>query len=279
MKVRINDLKEKKEKNELISMLTAYDFYSGKLVEEAGIEVILVGDSLGMVMQGRENTLPVTLDEMIYHTKMVARGIKEALLVVDLPFMTYQKGVKQALDSAGKIMKKTGADAVKLEGGKRVAEQIQALVDAGIPVMGHLGLTPQSVNQFGGFSVQGKNKEKALELFDDALVLEKAGVFSIVLETVPAELAKIITDELSIPTIGIGAGSDCDGQVLVLHDLLGIDQEFSPKFVRSYASLNQTIKQAIGEYIEDIKSKNFPGDKESYKMDAQVLTEIKKELT
>ncbi len=279
MKVRINDLKEKKEKNELISMLTAYDFYSGKLVEEAGIEVILVGDSLGMVMQGRENTLPVTLDEMIYHTKMVARGIKEALLVVDLPFMTYQKGVKQALDSAGKIMKKTGADAVKLEGGKRVAEQIQALVDAGIPVMGHLGLTPQSVNQFGGFNVQGKNKEKALELFDDALVLEKAGVFSIVLETVPAELAKIITDELSIPTIGIGAGSDCDGQVLVLHDLLGIDQEFSPKFVRSYASLNQTIKQAIGEYIEDIKSKNFPGDKESYKMDAQVLTEIKKELT
>ncbi len=278
MKTRISDLKKMKKNNEIISMLTAYDFYSGKLIEEAGIDAILVGDSLGMVMQGNDNTLPVTLDEMIYHTKMVARGIKETLLVTDLPFMTFQKGPDQALTSAGKILKKTSADAVKVEGGTRIVPQIEAMVNSGIPVMGHLGLTPQSVNQFGGFSVQGQNKEKALELVEDALALEEAGVFSIVLETVPKELAEIITDKLSVPTIGIGAGANCDGQILVLHDLLGVDEEFTPNFVRKYVNLNEIIIKGVKEYIQDVKNKNFPAAEESYSIKTSVLKDIEKEL-
>ena len=278
MVASISEFQNLKDNGNKISMLTAYDFYMGKLVEKAGIDAVLVGDSLGMVVQGHEDTLPVTLDQMIYHTKMVARGINNTLLVVDLPFMSFQNGVDKALSSGGRIMKETGADAVKLEGGKRVVPQVRSLVDAGIPVMGHLGLTPQSVNQFGGFKVQGKDKEAALKLLDDALALEEAGAFCIVLETVPTELAQLITERLFIPTIGIGAGPDCDGQVLVLHDLLGVDNEFSPKFVRQYADLNQIITKAVSEYINDVKENEFPFTRESFQMDEQILQEVKKEL-
>ena len=267
-----------KRNNEKISMITAYDYYSAKLVEEASIDIILVGDSLGMVFQGQENTLPVTVEEMIYHAKAVKRGAKNSYIVTDLPFMSYQLGVKEALATAGKIVKETGTQAVKLEGGKRVIPQIEAMVGAGIPVMGHLGLTPQSVNQLGGFKLQGGNKESALEIIDDALALQEAGVFSIVLETVPKQLAEIISEKLTIPTIGIGAGLHCDGQVLVIHDLLGIDNDFKPGFVRQYAELNRVIKGALQDYIKDVKEENFPADKESFTMDDKFLTEIKEEL-
>lgn len=274
----INNFANMKEKNEKISMITAYDYYSARLAEEAGIDMILVGDSLGMVFQGQENTLPVTVEEMIYHTKAVKKGAHDSFIVTDLPFMSYQTGVKEALSCAGKIIKKTGVQAVKLEGGTRVTPQVKALVEAGIPVMGHLGLTPQSVNQMGGFKLQGGKEKSALKIINDALALEEAGVFSIVLETIPEQLAKMITDKLTIPTIGIGAGVECDGQVLVIHDLLGIDNEFKPGFVRQYADLNGIIKEALSNYIDDVKTRNFPAGKESFKMDSEVLSAIKEEL-
>ncbi len=278
MNISIKDIMEKKEKKEKITMITAYDYYMGKLVDEAGIDIILVGDSLGMVIQGNQDTLPVTLEQMIYHTKIVNRGNNNALLVTDMPFMSFQTGVEKALESAGKIMKKSGAGAVKLEGGKRIIPQVKALVEAGIPVMGHLGLTPQSVNQFGGFKVQGKDREKAVELYNDALQLQEAGVFSIVLETVPRELAALITEKLSVPTIGIGAGPDCDGQVLVFHDLLGFDDQFNPKFARKYANLNKVIKNAVNKYIQEVKEKEFPSDNESFHLDEQLYKKLKREL-
>lgn len=273
----IKDIIQLKQKRK-ITMITAYDYYMSKLVDQAGIDIILVGDSLGMVIQGHKDTIPVTLEQMIYHTKIVNRGRKEALLVTDLPFMSFQTGVEKALDSAGRIMKESGAGAVKLEGGKRVIPQIKAMVAAGIPVMGHLGLTPQSVNQFGGFKVQGKDKERALEIIDDALALEEAGVFSIVLETVPGEIARIITEKLTIPTIGIGAGPDCDGQVLVLYDLLGVDKDFKPRFARKYTDLNKIITEAVSDYIKDIKNKSFPDDNESFHINEDVLQEIREVL-
>lgn len=277
VKKTINDLMSMKN-DQKITMITAYDYYMGKLVDEAGIDVVLVGDSLGMVVQGHDDTLPVELEEMIYHTKAVTRGVEKALIVTDLPFMSYQSGVIKALKSAGRIMKKSRAGAVKLEGGKRVVPQVKALVETGIPVMGHIGLTPQSVNQFGGFKVQGKDKSRALELLEDALALQEAGAFSIVLETVPCELACIVTDKLSIPTIGIGAGLGCDGQVLVLHDLLGVDKDFKPKFVRRYADLNQVVNRAVAEYIQDVRNKKFPANEESFEMKSDILIEIEEEL-
>ena len=273
----VKEILQRKQENNKITMLTAYDYYSGKILQEAGIDILLVGDSLGMVIQGRETTLPVTLEEMIYHTKMVNRSGGESLLVTDLPFMSFQESVEKALRAAGRVIKESGAQAVKLEGGKRVVPQIKAMTAAGIPVMGHLGLTPQSVNQFGGFKVQGKTPEQARKLIDDARLLEQAGVFALVLETVPAELARIITREISIPTIGIGAGPDCDGQVLVLHDLLGVDDSFKPRFARKYADLNKIIKNAVKKYIKDVQEDDFPSSEESFHLEEEVLREIKGE--
>ncbi len=273
-RLTIKDVIKKKENGEKITMLTAYDYYSAKLIDEAGIDMILVGDSLGMVIQGRENTLAVTVEEMIYHTKMVKRGASHSLIVTDLPFMSYQTGVEEALKNAGRILKKSGAGAVKLEGGQRVIPQVKALVEAGIPVMGHLGLTPQSVNQFGGFKVQGREKEKALELLKNAEALEEAGVFSIVLETVPKELARLVTESLKVPIIGIGAGPYCDGQVLVFHDLLGFDSSFKPRFVRQYVNLNEVINKVVQDYIADVKNNKFPSEGESFKMKDEVLKEV-----
>lgn len=277
-KITINDLKEMKNQDEKISMITAYDYYMGKLVEEAGIDTILIGDSLGMVIQGRDNTLPVTLDEMIYHTQAVCRGADKPLIITDLPFMTFQKSPEQALDSAGRVMKESAAKGVKIEGGQRVVPQVESLTAAGIPVMGHLGLTPQSINQFGGFKVQGKDTEKASQLLDDALALQEAGVFAIVLETVPAELAAIVTEKLDIPTIGIGAGVECDGQVLVIQDLLGVDKDFKPRFARQYTDLNQIINRALKKYIDDVKQGDFPSSEESFHMDDKELDRFKREL-
>jgi len=277
-RVTIKDIIKKKENGQKISMLTAYDYYSARLVDEAGIDMILVGDSLGMVIQGREDTLAVTVEEMIYHTKMVKRGASRSLIVTDLPFMSYQTGVEEALKNAGRILKESGAGAVKLEGGQRVIPQIKAMVEAGIPVMGHLGLTPQSVNQFGGFKVQGRDKDKALELIKDAQALQEAGVFSIVLETVPLELARMVTERLEVPTIGIGAGPYCDGQVLVYHDLLGFDPSFKPKFVRQYVNLNEIIREAIQNYIGDVEQGKFPLEGESFQMKSEVLKELVEEL-
>ena len=278
MAITIKDIIKMKEKKEKISMITAYDYYTGKLVVEAGIDIVLVGDSLGMVIQGHQDTLPVTLEQMIYHTKIVKRGFVECLLVTDMPFMSYQAGVAKALDSAGRIMKESGAQAVKLEGGKRVIPQVKALVAAGIPVMGHLGLTPQSVNQFGGYKVQGKEYEQARKLYEDALALEEVGVFSVVLETIPRELAALISRKLTVPTIGIGAGPECDGQVLVLHDLLGFDDSFYPKFARQYANLNKIIKNAVGKYITEVKQTEFPRDQQSFHMQAEIIEKLTKEL-
>jgi 3-methyl-2-oxobutanoate hydroxymethyltransferase len=274
----IKDLNDKKEQGLKITMLTAYDYYTAKLVDEAGIDLILVGDSLGMVVQGMDDTLSVTVDDIIYHTRAVKKGARRSLIVADLPFMSFQISVEEAMRNAGRIIKESGAGAVKLEGGKRVVPQVEALVKAGIPVMGHLGLTPQSVNQFSGFKVQAKEKAQGLELLEDALALQKAGVFSIVLETVPLELASIVTDRLKIPTIGIGAGPDCDGQVLVFYDLLGFDQDFKPRFVRRYADLHQIINQAIKKYIADIKESRFPALEEGFRMKEDVLEDIRKEL-
>jgi 3-methyl-2-oxobutanoate hydroxymethyltransferase len=277
-KISINDLIIKKREGQKITVLTAYDYYMGKLVDEAGIDVILVGDSLGMVIQGNKDTLSVSLDDMIYHTKSVNMGVERALIVTDLPFMSYQISVEDAMRSAGRVMKESGAGAVKLEGGKRIISQVKSLVENGIPVMGHLGLTPQSINQFSGFKVQGKDKDKALELIEDALLLEEAGVFSIVLETVPMEVASLISERLHIPTIGIGAGQDCDGQVLVLQDLLGVDSDFKPKFVRRYADLNSIIKKAVGNYINDVKDGKFPNKDESFNMDEILFMGLLREL-
>ncbi len=277
-RITIKDIIALKKSDKKISMLTAYDFYSAKFVDQAGVDIILVGDSLGMVIQGREDTLAVSIDDMVYHTTMVKRGSKRALIVTDLPFMSYQISKEEALKNAGRIMKEAGAGAVKLEGGKNVVTQIKAIVDTGIPVMGHLGLTPQSVHQLGGYRVQAKGKEQALKLIEDAFILQDAGVFAIVLETIPLELAKLVSEKLDIPTIGIGAGLYCDGQVLVFHDLLGYDQDFKPKFVRNYSNLNQIITEDINKYINDINTNQFPNDEESYHMNQQTIEEVKKEL-
>jgi 3-methyl-2-oxobutanoate hydroxymethyltransferase len=257
-------LAEMKHKGEKISMLTAYDYSFAKILDQAGIDVILVGDSASNVVAGWETTLPITLDQMIYHGASVVRGVKRALVVVDMPFGSYQGNSKEALNSAIRIMKETAADAVKLEGGKEILKSVQRILSAGIPVMGHLGLTPQSINKFGTYTVRAKNEEEAKKLIEDAHVLEDAGCFAIVLEKIPAVLAELVSKELVIPTIGIGAGKGVDGQVLVLHDMLGINNEFSPRFLRRYLNLFDEVKDAVGQYISDVKSQDFPNESEQY---------------
>lgn len=265
-KVTLHDLQAMKERGEPITMLTAYDYPTAVMIDQAGIDMALVGDSLGMVVHGLENTLPVTMDMMILHTQAVRRGLKRALLVGDMPFMSYQTGPADALRNAGRFLAEAGADAVKLEGGRHMAETVKTLVTAGIAVMGHIGLTPQSVSAFGGFKTQGKSAEAARKLIEDAKALEEAGAFSVVLEAIPARLAEVISQQVGIPTIGIGAGAGCDGQVLVTHDLLGLFDRHTPKFVRQYAHINQTMKTAFEQYRADVQSGSFPAPDESYAM-------------
>lgn len=263
-KVTTHVLQEMKANGEKISMLTAYDFSLARIVDDAGIDVILVGDSASNVMAGHETTLPITLDQMIYHASSVIRAIDRALVVVDLPFGSYQGNSKSALDSAIRIMKESGAHAVKLEGGSEVIESISRILSAGIPVMGHLGLTPQSIYKFGTYTVRAKEEEEAEKLIQDAKLLEEKGCFAIVLEKIPAKLATRVAQEITIPIIGIGAGAGVDGQVLVLHDMLGINNEFKPRFLRKYNNLYEQIKDSISNYISDVRSKDFPNSKEQY---------------
>lgn len=257
-------LKEMKDRGEKISMLTAYDYSMAKIVDGAGVDVILVGDSAANVMAGWETTLPITLDQMIYHASSVVRAVERALVVCDMPFGTYQSDSQAALDSAIRIMKETGADSVKMEGGEEILDSVKRILAAGIPVMGHLGLTPQSIHKFGTYSVRAKEEAEAEKLIRDAKLLEEAGCFAIVLEKIPAALATRVSKELSIPTIGIGAGCATDGQVLVVHDMLGINKGFSPRFLRRYADLHTIMSEAISHYVEDVKSCEFPNEKEQY---------------
>lgn len=263
-KITTQTVVEMKQRGEKISMLTAYDFTMARIIDQAGIEIILVGDSASNVMAGHETTVPMTLDHMIYHTSCVVRGVDRALVIADLPFMSYQVTTKEALISAGRMMKEAGAHAVKLEGGKAIAGTVQRIVEAGIPVMGHLGLTPQSIYKFGTYKVRATEDQEAEDLIRDAKLLEEAGCFAIVLEKIPAELATKVSEELSIPTIGIGAGAGCDGQVLVIHDMLGMNKEFNPRFLRRYADLETTMTEAVQQYVEDVKSKDFPNSEEQY---------------
>ena len=257
-------LTEMKQRGEKIAMLTSYDYSMAKIVDAAGVDVILVGDSAANVMAGYETTLPITLDMMIYHARSVVRAVERALVVVDLPFGTYQGNSKVALDSAIRIMKETEADAVKIEGGEEILESVQRILSAGIPVMGHLGLTPQSIHKFGTYAVRAKEEAEAEKLVRDAHLLSDAGCFGIVLEKIPAALAARVTQEIPTPTIGIGAGPGCDGQVLVIHDMLGINKGFSPRFLRRYADLHTVMTEAVGQYVADVKSCDFPNEKEQY---------------
>jgi len=259
-----NTLLKMKRAGEKISVITAYDYSFARIFDAAGIDVILVGDSASNVMAGHETTLPITLDQMIYHASSVVRGIDRCLVVVDLPFGSYQGNSKEALISTIRIMKETGAHAIKLEGGEEVIESIKRIISSGVPVMGHLGLTPQSIYKFGTYTVRAREEEEAEKLKRDAVLLQEAGCFAIVLEKIPASLAKQVSEQLSIPTIGIGAGSYCDGQVLVMHDMLGINTEFKPRFLRTYLNLHEQVTHAVQKYIEDIKSKDFPNESEQY---------------
>lgn len=263
-RVTTRTLHDMKSRGEKIAMLTAYDFSMARLVDAAGIDVILVGDSASNVMAGHETTLPITLDQMIYHASSVIRGTGRALVVVDLPFGSYQGNSKEALTSAIRVMKETGAHAIKLEGGEEVVESVKRILSAGVPVMGHLGLTPQSIYKFGTYVVRAREEEEAQKLINDAYLLQEAGCFAIVIEKVPAALAARVASELSIPIIGIGAGGGVDGQVLVLHDMLGINTEFKPRFLRTYLNLQEQITGAIGNYVQDVKAKDFPNAAESY---------------
>lgn len=273
--ITVKSILQRKREKKKITALTAYDYPFAKILDEAGIDIILVGDSLGNVILGYENTLPVTMDEMIHHTKAVGKAVKNALLIGDMPFMSYQASQTQCIENAGRFIKEAGAKAVKLEGGKGIAEKIEALIDMGIPVMGHVGLTPQFIHKFGGYRVQGKDKESAEQILTDAKAVEKAGAFSIVLEGIPYTLAKKITETLSISTIGIGAGPYCDGQILVTHDLLGMSGEFMPKFVRRYAEIGDDILKAVTEYKDDVQQGNFPSREESYERTADYLKVLK----
>ena len=263
-KVTTHRLIEMKQRGEKISMLTAYDYSMAKLIDQAGMDAILVGDSASNVMAGNVTTLPITLDQMIYHGKSVMKAVNRALVVVDLPFGTYQGNSKEALASAIRVMKETHADCIKLEGGAEVRESIERILCAGIPIMGHLGLTPQSINKFGTYTVRAREEAEANKLIEDAHLLEEIGCFALVLEKIPAELAACVASELTIPVIGIGAGGGVDGQVLVMHDMLGINQGFSPRFLRRYANLGEEITRAVQAYIEDVKSQDFPNEKEQY---------------
>ncbi len=274
MKNTVTTFQQMKEKGEKISMLTAYDYSTAKLVDEAGVNSILVGDSLGNVMLGYEDTIAVTVDDMIHHGRAVAKGAKNALVVVDMPFMSYQTSVYDAVVNAGRIMKETHCGAVKLEGGAVVCPQIKAIVDASIPVCAHLGLTPQSINAFGGFKVQGKTVGAAQKLIDDAKAVEEAGAFAVVLECVPAKLAKLVSEAVSIPTIGIGAGNGCDGQVLVYADMLALFSDFCPKFVRKFANVGEMMSQAFREYDAAVKDGSFPAEEHTYKIDDEVIEKL-----
>jgi len=273
-RVTVSTLREKKQQGEKLVMLTAYDFPSAVLADEAGIEMILVGDSLGMAVLGYETTLPVTMEDMLYHTRMVSRGAKNSMVVGDMPFLSYHLTIEQGVANSGRFLQEAGAQAVKLEGGQEKIAVIQAIVSTGIPVVGHLGLTPQSVHQLGGYKVQGQGKEQAAKLLQDARLLEEAGICALVLECVPAALAKVISSSLAIPTIGIGAGPHCDGQVLVWHDLLGITQNMKPRFVKHYADLHTDILKALSGYREDVKQGSFPQAEHSFGMAEENLPKL-----
>jgi 3-methyl-2-oxobutanoate hydroxymethyltransferase len=279
MRITINDIKQMKVKKDKIVMITAYDYTTAKLVDESGIPLILVGDSLGMVMLGYESTIPVTIDEMIHHTKAVVKGTKKALIIGDMPFMTYQTTTTDALRNAARFIQEGGAQAIKLEGGTVVAETVKRIVDCGIPVMGHIGLTPQFIHQLGGFKAQGKTPEAARKLIEDAIALEQAGAFAVVLEVVPLQLSKIITESIHIPTIGIGAGPDCDGQVQVIHDLLGLYTDFVPRHAKQFAKLADSMKTAFQAYIDEVKSGSFPAKEHSNSLDETTLAEIQRGCT
>ena len=278
MKQSVLTFKKMKEDGKKISMLTAYDYSTAKLMDEAGIHGILVGDSLGNVMLGYEDTIPVTMQDMITFGSAVSRGAKNALVVIDLPFMSYQISTAQALENAGRLMKEAGADAVKLEGGASVCPQIKVITDAGIPVMAHIGLTPQSVNVFGGFKIQGKSREAALKLIEDAKNVEEAGAFAVVLEGIPSSVAEIITNSINIPTIGIGAGAECDGQILVNQDMFGMFSEITPKFVKRYAEIGKEMKRAIADYMEEVEDGVFPAECNQYKISDDIMLELRKEV-
>lgn len=273
-RVSVTDLKGMKKRGEKIVMITAYDYPSARLVEEAGVPLILVGDTLGMVVLGYDTTVPVTVDDIIHHTRAVVRGTQKTHVVADMPFMSYQTGPEDALRNAGRMLKEAGAQSVKLEGGTSVAPTVKKLVDSGIPVMGHIGLTPQSVNQFGGYKVQGKTPAAAVKLINDAVALQEAGAYAVVLELVPVQLAELISERLEIPTIGIGAGPGCDGQVQVFHDILGLFTDFLPKHARRYAEIGQTIVEAVRQYAEDVREGRFPTEKESFVAKEHVLEDI-----
>ncbi|MCE5221657.1 MAG: 3-methyl-2-oxobutanoate hydroxymethyltransferase [Clostridium sp.] len=274
MKNTVLTFKQAKNEGTKLSMLTAYDYSMAKIIDESGINAILIGDSLGMVIKGEEDTLSVTMDEVIYHTKAVKKGAKNALIVSDMPFLSYHVSIEQAVLNAGRLVKEGGANAVKLEGGANVLAQVKAIVDAQIPVMGHLGLTPQSVNAFGGFKVQGKNESAAKKLIEDAVLLEKAGAFSIVLEGIPEKVAEFITNSVSIPTIGIGAGKNCDGQILVYQDMLGMFNDFVPKFVKQYANIGTVMREAISSYVYEVQEGTFPEEKHTFKIDESELQKL-----
>lgn len=273
-KFTVSSFIEFKEKERKISMLTAYDYSTAKLLDEAGVDTILVGDSLGMVMLGYEDTLSVTMDDMLHHTKAVARGVKNAFVIGDMPFMSYHISVEESVRNAGRFIKEAGADAIKLEGGSDVIDKVRAIVKAQIPVVGHLGLTPQSVNMFGGFKVQGKSEAQAKKLIEEALLLEEAGCCAVVLECVPEKLAKIVSEKLSIPTIGIGAGKYCDGQVLVIQDMLGMYSDFVPKFVKKFADVGTSMKAAVAEYKKEVQDMTFPEEKHTFKIKDEVLEKL-----
>lgn len=275
MKKTVSLFGEAKSKNEKITMVTAYDYTSARLVDLSGVDVILVGDSLGNVMLGYQNVLPVTISDMIHHGKAVVKGAHEAFVVIDMPFMSYQISPEQALENAGKIIKETNGNAIKLEGGKNVCPQVKAIVNAGIPVIGHLGLTPQSFNALGGYKVQGKQVQAATNLVNDALALQAAGVCAIVLECVPSKLAGLITQVVDVATIGIGAGSDCDGQVLVFQDLLGLNLNHTPKFVKKYANLAQDVQDALGNYCQDVRNQEFPSAPYEYAIKDEIIEELR----
>jgi 3-methyl-2-oxobutanoate hydroxymethyltransferase len=271
MRITVNQIKDMKQKGEKIAMLTAYDYSTARIVEEAGIPLILVGDSLGNVVLGYESTIPVTMEDMLHHTKAVVRGTKKALIIGDMPFMTYHISTADALKNAARFIQEAGAQAVKLEGGVNVAEKVQRIVECGIPVMGHIGLTPQSINALGGFKIQGKTAEAAARLLKDAKALEEAGAFAIVIETVPTPLATLITQKVSIPTIGIGAGMGCDGQVQVINDILGLFTDFVPKHAKQYAKIKDVMAGAISQYGGEVKAGKFPTEAQSFPMDEAIL--------
>lgn len=272
--ITVPAIAKRKNSGKKITALTAYDYSFAKLLDSTPIDILLVGDSLGMVSQGHINTLSVTLEDIVYHTRCVIQGVQRALVVADMPFMSYQVSVEQAVTNAGILIQQGGAAAVKLEGGERIINQVNAILKAGIPVMGHIGLTPQSVHQFGGYKVQGKNFLDSKQIKQDAKDLQKAGVFSLVLEGIPEELAKEITNDLKIPTIGIGAGSNCDGQILVTHDLLGLNPDFAPKFVKRYAHLSDVIQNAVIDFISEVQSEKFPGSEHAYNLKKGPLKQV-----